>query len=148
MENEPLSTRRQNTYEIKLKDRYAESFANQSDLMDKLAQRLLTMELAIPGIYATMLKLIAGDKANMSVNNMLYLAFGMWLLALLLSLLAFIPRAWKVNTEIIQQDPNSSTGELGIKDFFVKTARFKRNLLIVATIIFFIGIIFAALTVL
>jgi hypothetical protein len=67
--------------------------------------------------------------------------------ALGLTLLALIPREWKVNPEIMEQDPKSTTGELGIKDFFAKSARYKRNLLIVATILFFAGIVSAALTI-
>jgi hypothetical protein len=147
MTNPPLTTRPPDTYEEKIKEKYAESFANQSDLMDKLAQQLLALELAIPGLYATVLKLISGDKATVPVNNMLYVTFGLWVVALGLTLMALMPREWKVNPEIMLQDPKSTTGELGIKDFFAKSARYKRNLLIVATILFFFGIAFAALTV-
>jgi hypothetical protein len=147
MTDPPLTTRPPDTYEEKIKEKYAESFANQSDLMDKLAQQLLALELAIPGLYATVLKLISGDKATVPVNNMLYVTFGLWVVALGLTLMALVPREWKVNPEIMLQDPRSTTGELGIKDFFAKSARYKRNLLIVATILFFFGIAFAALTV-
>jgi hypothetical protein len=147
MTNQPLTTRPPDTYEEKIKEKYAESFANQSDLMDKLAQQLLTLELAIPGLYATVLKLISGDKATVPVNNMLYVTFGLWVVALGLTLMALMPREWKVNPEIMLQDPESTTGELGIKDFFAQSARYKRNLLMVATLLFFLGIAFAALTV-
>jgi hypothetical protein len=147
MTNQPLPTRPPDTSEKKLKEKYAESFAHQSDLMDKLAQQLLTLELAIPGLYATVLKLIWGDKATVPVNNALYVTFGLWVVALGLTLMALIPRKWKVNPEIMEQDPESTTGELGIKDFFAKSARYKRNLLIVAAILFFFGIACAALTV-
>jgi hypothetical protein len=147
MTNPPLTTRPPDSYEEKIKEKYAESFANQGDLMDKLAQQLLALELAIPGLYATVLKLISGDKATVPVNNMLYVTFGLWVVALGLTLMALMPRAWKVNPEIMLRDPKSTTGELGIKDFFAKSARYKRNLLIVATILFFFGIACAALNV-
>jgi hypothetical protein len=147
MTNPPLTTRPPDSYEEKIKEKYAESFANQSDLMDKLAQQLLALELAIPGLYAAVLKLTSGDKATVPVNNMLYVTFGLWVVALALTLMALMPRKWKVNPEIMQRDPKSTTGELGIKDFFAKSARYKRNLLIVATILFFFGIAFAALNV-
>ena len=64
-----------------------------------------------------------------------------------LPLAALMPREWKINPQIMERDPKSTTGELGIKDFFAKSARYKRNLLIVATILFFAGITLAALTV-
>lgn len=147
MTDQPLVTRPPDTYEAKIKEKYAESFANQSDLMDKLAQQLLTLELAIPGLYATVLKLIRGDQATVPVNNMLYVTFALWIVALGLTLMALMPRKWKVNPQIMERDPKSTTGELGIKDFFAKSARYKRNLLIVATLLFFSGITLAALTV-
>ncbi len=147
MTDQPLTTRPPDIYEEKIKEKYAESFANQSDLMDKLAQQLLTLELAIPGLYATVLKLIRGDKATAPVNNMLYVTFALWVVALGLTLMVLMPRRWKVNPEIMLQDPQSTTGELGIKDFFAKSASYKRNLLITATILFFLGIASAALTV-
>jgi hypothetical protein len=147
MTDQPLTTRPPAAYEQKIKEKYAESFANQSDLMDKLAQQLLTLELAIPGLYATVLKLVAGDKATVPINTMLYVTYGLWLAGLGLTLIALIPHEWKVNPEIMEQDPNSTTGELGIKDFFAKSARYKRNRLGVATILFFAGIASAALTV-
>jgi hypothetical protein len=146
MTNQPLTTRPPNTYEVKLKEKYAENFANQSDLMDKLAQQLLTLELAVPGLYATVLRLVAGDEASAPINTWLYAAFGLWAVALALTLLALMPRAWNVNIGIMQQDPDSTTGELGIKDFFVESARYKRKLLIGAAGLFFAGIASAALT--
>ena len=147
MTNQPLTTRPPDSYGKKLREKYAESFANQSDLMDKLAQQLLTLELAIPGLYATVLKLIRGDGATVPVNNILYGTFALWIVALGLTLAALMPREWKVDPTIMEQDPKSITGALGIKDFFAKSARYKRNLLFVATILFFLGITLAALTV-
>lgn len=148
MTDPPLTTRPPDSYEEKIKEKYAESFANQSDLMDKLAQQLLALELAIPGLYATALKLISGDKATLPVNNLLYVTFGLWVVALGLTLMALTPRAWKVNPDIMLQDPESTSGELGIKDFFAKSAGYKRNRLVVATILFFLGIACAAFNVL
>ena len=146
MTDKPLTTRLPNAYEEKIRERYVESFANQSDLMDKLAQQLLTLELAIPGLYATVLKLIRGDQATVPINNSLYITFGLWVVALGLTVMALIPREWTVNPNILQKDPNSTTGELGLKDFFVESARYKRIRLIIATILFFLGIAIAALT--
>jgi len=159
MTGQPLTTRPPDTYGKKLREKYIESFANQSDLMDKLAQQLLTLELAIPGLYATVLKLIRGNEATVPVNNVpsewlipkdnsvLYLTFALWIVALGLTLAALMPREWKVNPTIMERDPKSTTGELGIKDFFAQSARYKRNLLVVAALLFFLGITLAALTV-
>ena len=142
-----LATRPTNSLEKKLIEKYAESFADQSELMDKLAQQLLTLELVIPGLYATALKLVAGDDATMSINALLIVSLGLWFAALVLTLLALSPREWKVNTTIMQQDPDSTSDELGIKEFFSRTARYKRNRLVPAAMILFAGIACAVLSV-
>ncbi len=144
---EAIKTRPPTTHETKLKEKYAESIAAQSDLMDKLAQQLLTLELAIPGLYATVLKLISGDKATLPVNARLSAAFGLWLLALVLTLIALIPKAYTVDPALLERDPQAKDKALGIKDFFTQSARYKRNFLLPAAALFFLGIVCAAMTV-
>ncbi|HRV94674.1 MAG TPA: hypothetical protein P5526_21120 [Anaerolineae bacterium] len=146
MTDRPLTTRPPDPYEAKIKEKYIESFVHQSELMDKLAQQLIMLELAIPGLYATVLKLVSGDKATVPVSSALYLTFGLWIGALGVTVMALIPHEWTVDPHILQKDPNSTGGELGIKDFFVESARYKRLRLIIATILFFSGIAVAALT--
>ena len=65
--------------ETVLRNKFAESLVSQSDLMDKLAQQLITLELAIPGIYATVLKLTAGADATVAVDAWVIGAFACWL---------------------------------------------------------------------
>ena len=59
-----LPTRPVSGSETLLRNKFAESIVGQSELMDKLAQQLITLELAIPGIYVAVLKLTAGDDAT------------------------------------------------------------------------------------
>ena len=59
--------------------------------MDKLAQQLITLELAIPGIYATAVKLTAGADATVTVDTGVIGAFLCWFAALLLALVSLIP---------------------------------------------------------
>ena len=68
MPKKPISTRPLTDNESFLRQKFVETITAQSDLMDKLAERLLTLELAIPGVYATGLKLVGGDKAIMSIS--------------------------------------------------------------------------------
>jgi hypothetical protein len=147
MNEKPIPTRPQSSSEKVLKDRFSESIADQCDHMDKLGQQLIALELAIPGLYATVLKLINGDKATLSADYALYITFACWLLALLFTLLSLVPRKWKVNRSIIRQDTSKQTEELGIEDFFYRTARYKRRLLFAACLFFFAGILNASLTV-
>ncbi len=143
----PILTRRPSDIEKTLKDKYAESIAAQSDQMDNLGRQLITIELAIPGLYATVLKLIGGSNATLCAGPALYITFICWFLALLLTLFSLIPRKWKIDRTIMKQDSDEQTDVLGIEDFFQKSAQYKRRFLIVASLLFFCGIGSAAVTV-
>ena len=147
MNDKPIPTRPPSGTEKLLKEKFAESIAGQCEHMDKLGRQLITLELAIPGLYATVLKLTSGGKATLSTSPGLYIAFACWFIALLFTLTSLIPRRWKVNRNIMKQDPSIETQELGIEDFFHKTAQYKRSLLISASLLFFVGVYSAALTV-
>lgn len=47
--------------ELKLLGAFHEDIARQSERMDDLAKQLITLELAIPGLYAVVLKLVSGE---------------------------------------------------------------------------------------
>lgn len=141
-----METRPVREEENLLRKKYYESIAAQSDLMDKLAEHLLTLELGIPGLFATVLKLTRGDAATLPITNSLNIAFGLWLAALALTLWALTPRKWKVDVGMMKQDPAKFDEGLGIEDFFNQSALHKRRLLIASSILFFAGIAFAALT--
>lgn len=147
MNNQPISTRPLNDNEKLLREKFYESIAAQSDLLDKLSERLLTLELAIPGLYATVLKLVSGDKATVAVNPAFYLTFAFWLLALALTLAALTPKKWKVDPSILKQDPKKFSEGLGIEDFFEQSAIYKRRLVIASSVLFFAGIVCAAYTI-
>lgn len=129
-----------------LRKKFYEHIAAQSDLMDKLAERLLTLELGIPGLFATVLKLTRGEAATLTINLVLNLAFALWLLALVLTLMALTPRKWTVDVGVLKQDPKRFSEGLGIEDYFEQSARYKRRLLIASSILFFAGIFSAVFT--
>jgi len=143
-----LPTRPPTSSETTLRDKFAESIAGQSDLMDKLGQQLITLELAIPGLYATVLKFTRGDAATATRNQWLYLAFGCWFLALVLTLASLVPRHWRVDPDILRQDPAQKSDVLGLEDFFYQSARYKCWWLIPACLFFLLGVLCAALLVL
>jgi hypothetical protein len=147
MSDRPISTRPLNENEKLLREKFYESLAAQSDLMDKLAERLLTLELAIPGLYAAVLKLVSGDKATVIVNAAFYVTFACWILALILTLLALTPKKWTVDTSILKQDPKKFSEALGIEDFFNQSALHKRRLIVASSLLFFAGIFSAAFTI-
>jgi hypothetical protein len=145
MNKPPLSTRPLSSAENVLRDKFAESIVSQSELMDKVAQQLISLELAIPGLYATVLKLIAGEKGTIAVNKWVYGSFGCWFLALLLTLVSLFPRQWEVDQSVLRADPQSKV--LGLEDFYYRSARRKFWLLMPSAILFAAGILCAALLV-
>jgi len=146
MSEQPIPTRPLSEKEKLLRQKFYESVPAQNDLLDKLGERLLTLELAIPGLYATALKLVAGGDAVVTANAAFYVTFGCWLAALMLAFISLIPRKWKVDPSILRQDPARLEEALGIEDFFEQTAGYKRGLLIASSFFFFAGIFSATFT--
>jgi hypothetical protein len=148
MKDMPISTIPLSSRDKILQEKFAEIISGQIEQMDKLGQQLIALELAIPGLYATALKLMSGDKASVAVGNAVYLTFVCWFLALLLTLISLIPRTWRVDPNVMKQDAFAQGADLGIEDFFHKTAQYKRRLLIASSLFFFAGVVCAALTLL
>lgn len=146
MANKAIPTRPVSDNENLLRKKFYESIADQSALMDKLSERLLTLELGIPGLFATVVKLTRGDKATLPINAALNIAFACWLLALILTLIALTPRKWTVDPTVLKQDPAKFSEGLGIEDYFEQSAIYKRRLIVASSILFFIGIFSAMFT--
>jgi len=146
MANKPIKTRPLTEDENLLRKKFYESIAAQSDLMDKLAERLLTLELGIPGLFATVLKLTRGEDATMPIATALNVAFALWLLALILTLVALTPTKWTVDVSVLKQDPEKFPEGLGIEDYFNQSASYKQRLVVASSILFFAGIFSAVLT--
>ncbi len=128
--------------ESKLLEKFHEDIARQSERMDELAKRLITLELAISGLYATVLRLVSGDKTTLHTDLWFWVTLGCWLVALVLTLGALIPRHYEVMPHLLQgKDPN--TGAIGVKDYFTQSAGYKRRLLIGSSVTFFLGIMAA-----
>jgi hypothetical protein len=126
---------------------FVTAIIDQPKLLDELAKQLVTLNLAIPGLYATALKLIGGDDAVVNSAIMIGGAFFCWFVALALSLFSLIPRKWKVDQSILRRNVEVRKGDaLSIEEFFRASARYKRLLLIAASLLCFVGICFACLT--
>ena len=147
MSEDIIQTRPPNPGEILLREKFYESVTAQDELMGKVTGQLLTLELAIPGLYATVLKLIRGDAATLVLTPAFYLTYGLWLLALALTLYALIPKNWKVDPTILRQTPARLHEGLGLEDFFRQTARHKRRLVIASSMLFFLGVLSAGFTI-
>lgn len=126
-----ISTRPVNDAERFMQERFSEAIAEQSRLMDTMAQQLLMIELAIPGLYATMLKLISGNE-QLQLSCAMGLAFTCWLLAIIATVLAMLPRKYR---EVVRDSPDS------IEAFFDQAARYKRCWLMGSILLFVSGLV-------
>lgn len=134
------------TGESKLVEKFHERLADQSKQMDELARQMITIELAVPGLYAAILALIHGDKATLPAGWPTALAFGCWFAALLLTFVALFPRDYRVNTSILRADPAAAeSGVMGVEDFFRRAAEYKKRWLLMAALAFWAGIAAAVL---
>jgi hypothetical protein len=140
MEEKPIPTRALSPQDRLLRDKLAEDIAGQSGRMDELARQLIALELAVPGLYATALKLVAGEKANVTLDVWLYLAFASWGLALALTLFGLFPRKYPVDPSRLFADDEHADGPFSIEGYFRRSARYKRRLLASSCGVFFIGI--------
>ncbi len=148
MSESPLPTRPPHPGENLLREQFAAALAGQSTQMDQLARQLITLELAIPGLYAAVLKLTQGEAATVVVDSWLALTLGCWFLSLSLTLLALIPRRWRVDPTLLKGDPLGQSPALSLEDFFFQSARTKRRLLIPACLALWAGIVCAIFVVL
>ena len=108
----------------------------------------MTLGLAIPGLYATVLKFMGGDDAVVKSSGLIIAAFACWFIALALSLFSLRPRKWKVDRSKLRSNKPAASGQpLSIEEFFMATATYKRRLLVAATLFCFTGICLAGLTI-
>lgn len=114
----------------KLQEKFAEDIARQSTLMDDISKQLITIELAVPSLYATALKLVSGGDATLRGGAFLWVSFGLWFAALAFAFLAIFPKKYVV-------DKNSLTQ---IERFYHSSAKRKGVLLAVSVFCFFAGV--------
>lgn len=128
---EPIIGQAPNDEDTFLKEKHLESISKQPELMDSIAKQMLTLELAIPGLYVSAIR-VSDKLGKINPTCALYLAFASWLLSLVFIIVALVPRAYSVN-------PDDHTA---IRDSFYKTARYKLNWIIASIIAFASGLFF------
>lgn len=143
-----ISTRPLDENEKLLQKKFYEDLANQSERVDVLSAYLLNIELAIPGLYAGVLKLISGDGASLDNTSTVRLTFLLWFIALILTIIALTPKKYAVDPNVFTQDPNRMKEDgIGIEDYFTKTAQYKRRFALASALFFFFGVVSAVFTI-
>lgn len=139
-----LSTRPLSKHEQQLQDAFWQQFTSQAERMDKLADQLLTIQLGIPGLYATVLKLLHGQNSTVPLTGWVIAVFIIWTVALTLTLASLVPRRWAVDVSKIQTAAYAADSPMGLQNFFKSVAQYKRRLLIASIGCFWVGVVAAA----
>ena len=123
---------------------YHQEPIKQAEYLNDLAKELLKLELAIPGIYAAAMRFVVDAQAPVAIV-WVGSAFGLWLLALVLTLAALFPAKWRVLDNAVRhsQQPRSGSA-VSIETYFQQSARRKRTLLLYSAPAFFAGVAAAA----
>jgi hypothetical protein len=114
-------------------DSFAKDLVGQAMRMDELAKYVITINLAIPGLYAAVLKFNKGGDAVVSDISVLVMTFSAWLLACAFAFLALLPERYA-----LAQDDLSS-----MQAYFTKTAQRKYRLILIASVCSLFGMAFA-----
>lgn len=109
---------------------FAKDIAEQATRLDDLAKQLITLEIAIPGIYAAVLKLVSGDQATLAQPLLLLFAFTAWLFALGMTLASLLPQRYETDMDSFTE----------IQNYFSSSARRKLIFLSIACFSSFFGI--------
>lgn len=78
-----------------LLDNFAKDVTAQATRMEDLAKQLIALNIAIPGLYATVLKFVHGEKAIMTNHRWLIMTLIAWLLSLGLAFVGLFPVRYK-----------------------------------------------------
>jgi hypothetical protein len=140
-----------------LEESFYKDLAAQSERLDKFALELIKLQLAIPALYAGILKLVDNKDAvaakvaaeevakatTVGLDSTVFLGiFIPWLIALVLSFAAVFPmQRYEVKANpIIEPLPANSKGVIAINAYWHFSARRKFKLLAVSSFLSFFGI--------
>jgi hypothetical protein len=139
-----------------LEESFYKDLAGQAERLDKFALELIKLQLAIPALYAGILKLLDVREVAVATATVktisvvpdvtiLLSIFTPWIFALGLSFLAVFPmQHYEVKTNpIIEPLPDKPTGAIAINAYLHFSAKRKLRLLAVSSFLTFIGIAFA-----
>lgn len=149
----PIKTKADETLEIS----FYKDLAGQAERLDKFALELIKLQLAIPALYAGILKLLevkvitSGSTAAIKTISTfpdlisLLVTFIPWLIALGLSFLSVFPiQHYEVKVSpVIEPLPNKPIGVIAINAYLHFSAQRKFRLLVISSLLTFFGIAFA-----
>lgn len=113
-----------------LQEQIIEDFSQQNQLLSDSAKTLLSLQIAIPTLFAALLKMQAGKDAMLNLDSFsgsvfVIAAFLFWLLGLYLSLSALNPRHYRVDPHLLQAPKDNPARD--IYSFYQDSAAYKHG---------------------
>lgn len=147
---DPLPTRPPSPEGTELVAAFAKERSQQLARFDDLAKELLKVELAVPGLYLSALKL--GKEPSLSQSPwgaaLNSLAFVLWACALVAGLWSLFPKKYQVLRDVpFRIEPTQGTEPLSIDEFYAIVTCFKGVCLRWSAAFFLSGTIAAAISI-
>lgn len=133
----------------KLVEAFAEESVKQAARYDDLAKEMIKLLLGVPGLYLAALKLGADQKLVLHTTGVVFnaLAFAGWGAAAVAAFRGLFPRRYNVMPGVPFRVGDRPDGDpLTIEEFYAQAARFKAVCLAWSAVLFFLGILLAALS--
>lgn len=149
MQQEPLDGKPATTKpsDQALLSAYYQEPVKQAERFADLAKELFKVELAIPGIYAAVLR-VAGMEQPPN-HGAVGVAFALWTVALGLTLRTIFPRKYEVLENVVRLGrPMPHRGPFSIEEYFQKSMQDKRRQSLWSILLFCAGVAAAVLAVL
>ncbi len=128
-----------------LQESFAQDFSEQGKRLDETAKQLLTLQIALPSVFAALLKLLAGKDAFLAMNDVMSTtlvcgAFISWIAAVFFSLRALKPEHHQVNPNVLENRSTDKTF-FGLLDFYQHNAARKHQHISVSTVLTVLGLV-------
>lgn len=109
-----------------------DDFTQQNQLLSDSAKTLLSLQIAIPTLFAALLKMQAGKDAILNLDTVsssffVIAAFLFWLLGLYLSLNALNPKRYYVDPHLLQTPADNKQQALDIYSFYQASTNHKHH---------------------
>lgn len=132
-----------------LQDSFNKDLVEQSTRLAETAKNLLPLQIAVPSLFAAILKLFEGDKAILTQPDHLTTAiilgaFISWMIALGLSLSVLRPDQYRVNPLVTSRTIEGKSSEdqaLGLLELYQQSATSKFQRITISSGLTFLGIL-------
>lgn len=132
-----------------LQEGFSKDFLGQSARLLDTAKSLLTLQIAIPGLYAALLKMFSGNDATILQSDYLGAlliagSFLFWLVGLGFSLFALKPDKYLVNPFVLSRTSNSEGANStfsGLLEMYQNSASRKYKLIVFSSAFTMLGLI-------